>query len=169
MNLQKLKVYGSCLFIALVCSFFMTSCTSEESLTLDTQDELLLERGILLPTEIHTKGSAYVNAHMTDLSESLEVTYSNNYTVGQYLVELGIAEAIINSLPSSANLSEVDLSPYLTQDQTTTIESRMIDALPQIQKRGCTPVYEWNNCCWRNQWNQCVGCWKHVSNYPLGC
>ncbi len=165
MKFSKLKVFVTCILLAFSISAFITSCSSEESIELESTDQLLIEKGLLLPIDISSKGKEFVEKHLTDISKELKITYRNNYIVGQYLVHIGKAESILDNLEKWENLSELDLSDHLSTSQIKTMESEMIDSMPDIQIRGCTPIYEWNNCCWRNQWNQCVGCWKLVGWY----
>jgi len=165
MKTLKLKVYLSCLLLAFAGSFFMTSCTSEENLDTVPQEELLIDKALLLPVSISEKGEKQVKTHLNNLNEDLKITYLNNFIVGKYLVALDKADMAFGNLAKAENISEIDLSPYLTSNQLTTLESERINSLPEIQVRGCTPIYQWNNCCWRNQWNQCVGCWKYSGQY----
>ena len=159
MKIFNLEIMRLKFILGTLCIFLLASCSSDNQLDIKSDDNLLIEQGILLPESIFEKGESYVDKHLSSISEAELLTYHNNYIVGQYLVNYGKIDAILETMSEDANLSEVDLTSHLSADQINTVNSSTLNVLPDSGTRGCTPIKKWKWCCHPCAWQWCVVGW----------
>lgn len=174
MKKTHFNLWSTLRFFIMFSVLFMLSCTTEENNKApdDLALDLVLEKGYLLPVSVTNQSADYIDNHLSEISLELQTTYLNNYIVGKYLEYFGKANLVANSLLVDENLSEVDLSNVLTQRELDLVNSNLIKSNQetQISRQGCTKIYIWSNCCWKDRnTGNCVGAWCGNGCWPSSC
>lgn len=151
MKLLELKSILFCIITVAAISVSLTSCEKPNFANKEQINEITTinsAKGLLLPQEMFDKGEEAILEFIQNLSNEEVALYTNNYKTMKFLKEKGKLAETDDELKEVKNLSKINLSNYLTEQESNELKKQFISIEKgAIGERGCFGLWINNNFC----------------------